>query len=195
MSDASERPDADADAWATACAEDLAAEKVRRRATYGSPPASAADELRKFVDAVTDKVSSLQGPLFGMVGQGAVQQLLNQAKAAVEPVIERNPGVFDHLAAAGGEILAAYRTAVESQEGRWTQGSTTPGSEGSGTSGTSDPYDLTKPDVTKPGATTPDPTKPDATNPRVTKGDTETSGDPTDPRDEGPGPAGHIDLD
>jgi hypothetical protein len=192
MSDASERPDADADAWATACAEDLAAEKARRRATYGSPPASAADELRQFLDAVTDKVSSLQGPLFGMVGQGAVQQLLNQARAAVEPVIERNPGVFDHLAAAGGEILAAYRTAVENQEGRWTQGSSAPDS---GTSGTSEAQDPAKPEVTKPGPTTPDLTKPDAANPGAAKGDPETSGDPTDPRDEGPGPAGHIDLD
>ncbi|MFJ2114875.1 MULTISPECIES: DUF5304 domain-containing protein [unclassified Streptomyces] len=123
MSDATERPDADADAWATACAEDLAAEKERRRAAYGPPPGSAAEELRKLVDAVADKVSSLPGPLFGIAAQGAVQQLLNQAKAAVEPVIERNPGVFDHLAAAGGELLAAYRSAVETQETRWTQGS------------------------------------------------------------------------
>lgn len=49
-----------------------------------------------------------------------VQQVVQQAKAAVEPVIERNPDVFDHLAAAGNELLAAYRSAVESQERRWT---------------------------------------------------------------------------
>ncbi len=30
-----------------------------------------------------------------------VNQVVQQAKAAVEPVIERNPDVFDHLAAAG----------------------------------------------------------------------------------------------
>lgn len=29
----------DADAWATACAEDLEAEKARRRTTNGPPPA------------------------------------------------------------------------------------------------------------------------------------------------------------
>ncbi|NEE58480.1 DUF5304 domain-containing protein, partial [Streptomyces sp. SID8455] len=40
---------------------------------------------------------------------------------AVEPVIERNPQVFDHLAAAGNELLAAYRSAVEGQESRWTR--------------------------------------------------------------------------
>ena len=51
-----------------------------------------------------------------------VSQVVQQAKAAVEPVIERNPDVFDHLAAAGNELLAAYRSAVEAQERRWTTG-------------------------------------------------------------------------
>ncbi|MDX3852905.1 DUF5304 domain-containing protein [Streptomyces sp. AK02-01A] len=159
MSEATERPAADSDAWATACAEDLEEEKLRRRATYGPAPASAAEELRKLVDAVADKVSSLQNPLLGMAAQGAVQQFINQAKAAVEPVIERNPGVFDHLAAAGNELLAAYRSAVEGQETRWTRGPA-PSSRAT-----------------------------DAAH------DTEKSDDPTDPRDEGPGPGGHIDLD
>ncbi|MFI1352246.1 DUF5304 domain-containing protein [Streptomyces sp. NPDC020898] len=118
-----EAPTPDADAWAKACAEDLDAEKARRRAQYGPPPGSAAEELRKLVDAVSDKLSSLQSPLLGAVTQGAaqqvVQQVVQQAKAAVEPVIERNPDVFDHLAAAGNELLAAYRSAVENQERRW----------------------------------------------------------------------------
>ncbi|WP_328870767.1 DUF5304 domain-containing protein [Streptomyces sp. NBC_00287] len=116
----------DADAWATACAEDLAAEQARRRAQYGPPPGSAAEELRKFVDAVSDKLSSLQSPLLGAVAgpaaQQVVKQVVEQAKAAVEPVIERNPDVFDHLAAAGNELLAAYRSAVQAQERRWTTG-------------------------------------------------------------------------
>lgn len=114
----------DADAWATACAEDLAAEKARRRAEYGPPPGSAAEELRKLVDAVTDKLSTIQSPLLGAVAgpaaQQVVKQVVEQAKAAVEPVIERNPDVFDHLAAAGSELLAAYRSAVQAQERRWT---------------------------------------------------------------------------
>ncbi|CAM5374917.1 hypothetical protein SXANM310S_05580 [Streptomyces xanthochromogenes] len=123
MSEATERPAPDADAWADACAEDLAAEKARRREQYGTPPGSAAEELRKLFEAVTDKVAGLfDGPagLSGMAAQGAVQQLISQAKSAVEPVIERNPQVFDHLAAAGGELLAAYRSAVEGHERRWT---------------------------------------------------------------------------
>lgn len=117
----------DADAWATACAEDLAAEKARRRSEYGPPPGSAAEELRKLVDTVAeklDKLSGLQSPLLGAVAgpaaQQVVKQVVQQAKAAVEPVIERNPDVFDHLAAAGNELLAAYRSAVQAQEGRWT---------------------------------------------------------------------------
>jgi Family of unknown function (DUF5304) len=116
----------DPDAWANACAEDLEAEKARRRTGQGARPGAAADELRKLVDAVADKLSGLQSPLFGAAAGGAAQQLVNQfvqqAKAAVEPVIERNPEVFDHLAAAGSELLAAYRSAVETQERRWTRG-------------------------------------------------------------------------
>ncbi|MEE1942472.1 DUF5304 family protein [Streptomyces sp. TRM 70361] len=121
MSDATERPagadpDADPDAWAAACEEDLAAERARRRERYGTPPGSAAEELRRLADAVTGKLAELGGP----VARGVVQQFVTQARAAVEPVVERNPRVFDHLAAAGGELLAAYRAAVEDQERRWT---------------------------------------------------------------------------
>ncbi|MEU9983016.1 DUF5304 domain-containing protein [Streptomyces sp. NPDC050856] len=119
MSEATERPDPDA--WARACAEDLEAEKARR-GQGAPPPGAAADELRKLVDAVADKVASLRAPLLGLGAQDTVQRLVDQARAAVEPVIERNPQVFDHLAAAGSELLAAYRSAVEGHERRWTQG-------------------------------------------------------------------------
>lgn len=123
----------DADAWATACAEDLEAEKARRRARYGPPPASAAEELRKLADVVAEKLDRLTGlgsPLFGAVAgpaaQQVVRQVVQQAKAAVEPVVDRNPDVFDHLAAAGNELLAAYRSAVQDQERRWTARDTRP---------------------------------------------------------------------
>lgn len=128
MSDATERPadrpaGPDADAWEAACAEDLAAEKARRRSEYGPQPGSAAEELRKLAEAVTDKLAGIQlpGALGGTAAQSAVSQLFKQARAAVEPVIERNPDVFDHLAAAGSEIVAAYRSAVERSERRWTR--------------------------------------------------------------------------
>ncbi|MFI5974622.1 DUF5304 domain-containing protein [Streptomyces sp. NPDC051452] len=117
---------ADADAWAAACAEDLAAEKARRRTEYGPPPGSAAEELKRLVDTVAEKLSGLQSPLLGALAgpaaQQVVRQVVQQAKAAVEPVIERNPDVFDHLAQAGTELLAAYRSAVQAQEHRWTTG-------------------------------------------------------------------------
>ncbi|MFI9120927.1 DUF5304 domain-containing protein [Streptomyces bikiniensis] len=112
----------DPDAWAKACAEDLEAEKARRRAERGAGPGSAAEEFRKLFDAVAGKVSEGFGnPLLAGQAARTVQQLVQQAKAAVEPVVERNPQVFDHLAAAGGELLAAYRSAVEGHETRWTR--------------------------------------------------------------------------
>ncbi|MEU5030870.1 DUF5304 domain-containing protein [Streptomyces milbemycinicus] len=134
MSDATERPaespvtdvpvtDIDPDAWERACAEDLAAERARRRAREsGDEPGSAAEELRKLAEAIADRLAGAQAPLAGTAVQGAVQHLIAQAKAAVEPVIERNPEVFDHLATAGTELLAAYRAAVQGQEQRWTRG-------------------------------------------------------------------------
>ncbi|AZM88816.1 MULTISPECIES: DUF5304 domain-containing protein [Streptomyces] len=128
MSEATDHPDAD-DAWARACAEDLAAEQERRRSarsgdtggTGGADrPGTAAEELFKLFEAVADKVSSLNNPAVGAAAQDAVRQFVNQAKTAAKPVIERNPEVFGHLAAAGSELLAAYRSAVEGHERRWT---------------------------------------------------------------------------
>ncbi|MFG3114059.1 DUF5304 domain-containing protein [Streptomyces sp. NPDC048197] len=145
MSEATERPadrpaGPDADAWEAACAEDLAAEKARRRSEYGPQPGSAAEELRKLAEAVTDKLAGIQlpGALGGTAAQSAVSQLFKQARAAVEPVIERNPDVFDHLAAAGSEIVAAYRSAVERSERRWTRDDPT---ERPGTGRADDPRD------------------------------------------------------
>ncbi|MCQ4081569.1 DUF5304 domain-containing protein [Streptomyces sp. RB6PN25] len=112
-----ERPETDADAWAKACAEDLAAERARRRRQAGYGPGSAADELRKLAEAVVDKVAELRSPGASM----AAEAMISQVKAAVDPIRERNPEVFEHLAAAGSELLAAYRAAVEGQERRWTQ--------------------------------------------------------------------------
>ncbi|MFD9080491.1 DUF5304 domain-containing protein [Streptomyces erythrochromogenes] len=124
MSEATDRP-TDDDAWAKACAEDLAAEKERLRGqgqAGSGTTGTAAEELFKLFEAVADKVSGLNNPLFGAAAQGAVRQIVDQAKTAAKPVVERNPEVFDHLAAAGSELLAAYRSAVEGHEGRWTRG-------------------------------------------------------------------------
>ncbi|MFD4788087.1 DUF5304 domain-containing protein [Streptomyces sp. NPDC058459] len=139
----------DADAWATATAEDLAAEKARRRGTDPPPPGTAAEELRRLMDTVADKLTGLRSPLLGAVAgpaaQQAVRQVVQQARAAVEPVVERNPQVFDHLAAAGSELLAAYRSAVQAQERRWTTAAPTPPPDGTPPAGRRDPGEGTGP--------------------------------------------------
>ncbi|GHF32089.1 DUF5304 domain-containing protein [Streptomyces morookaense] len=125
MNDATQRPGEapDPDAWERACAEDLAAENARRRGQ--EQPGTAAEELRKLMDAVAGKVSEIRLP--------AVQHVVEAARAAVEPVVERNPEVFDHLAAAGSELMAAYRAAVAGHERRWTRDD--PGPDGPAGSG------------------------------------------------------------
>ncbi len=129
MSDALDRPHTDADAWATACAEDLAAEKARRREQAGYRPGSAAEELRKLAEAVADKVAELSTPAAGL----AAQAVFSQVKAAVDPIRDRNPDVFEHLASAGANLLAAYRAAVTGQEDRWTRGARPAGGAKGGT--------------------------------------------------------------
>jgi hypothetical protein len=120
MSEATDRPDADA--WAKASAEDIAAEHARRRAQGGQGPGSAGDELRRLAEAVseavTDKLSALGNPAVQFAAQGVISQV----RSVVEPIVERNPDVFDHLSAAGAELLAAYRSAVTRAEARWTSG-------------------------------------------------------------------------
>lgn len=126
--DRTQRPDADA--WATASAEDIAAENARRRAQSVYGPGSAAEELRRLADALADRISELRNPTVTMAAQG----LVSQVKAVVEPIRDRNPDVFDHLAAAGSELLAAYRAAVARQEHRWAAGGPGDG-KGDGTAG------------------------------------------------------------
>jgi hypothetical protein len=122
MSDADEQqqPAADPKAWATACEEDLAAERARRRERYGPPPGDAAEELRRLADAVTERLGRFATQL-GVPGGGP---LASQARAALGPVLERNADAVRHLANAGQELLAAYRAAALGQEQRWTR---TPG--------------------------------------------------------------------
>jgi hypothetical protein len=108
----------DEDAWAKASAEDIAAENARRREQAGQGPGSAADELRRLAEAVADRIAVLRQPAVTI----AAETVISQVKQAVEPIKERNPEVFDHLAQAGSELLAAYRAAVSGHERRWTAG-------------------------------------------------------------------------
>ena len=106
----------DTDAWAKASAEDIAAENARRREQAGQGPGSAAEELRRLAEAVADRIAVLRSPAVTI----AAETVISQVKQVVEPIRERNPEVFDHLATAGSELLAAYRSAVAGQEARWT---------------------------------------------------------------------------
>lgn len=121
MSEATDRPDPDA--WAKASAEDIAAEHARRRTQAGQGPGSAAEELRRFAEAVTEAVSDrLRNPAVQIAAQGVISQV----RSVVEPIKDRNPDVFDHLASAGAELLAAYRSAVAGAEARWTAANRAP---------------------------------------------------------------------
>ncbi|WP_127357722.1 DUF5304 family protein [Actinacidiphila soli] len=112
----SESPESDA--WAKASAEDIAAENARRREQAGQGPGSASEELRRLAEAVADRIAVLRSPAATM----AAEAVVTQVKQVIEPIKERNPDVFDHLAQAGSELLAAYRAAVSGHERRWTAG-------------------------------------------------------------------------
>jgi Family of unknown function (DUF5304) len=112
----------DADAWSTACAEDLAEQASKRRVRQAYQPGGPADELRRLAEAVAEKVQELRSPIVGL----PAQLLLSQAKSVFGQARERNPDLFDHLAAAGSELLAAYRAAVSDHERRWTEGKPAP---------------------------------------------------------------------
>jgi hypothetical protein len=122
MSEATDRPRPDADAWAKASAEDIAAEHARRRAQAGQDVGSTAEELRRLAEAVGTAVSERIATLRNPAVQMAAQSVVSQVRSVVEPIVDRNPDVFDHLASAGAELLAAYRSVVAGAEARWTAG-------------------------------------------------------------------------
>ncbi|MDT0309821.1 DUF5304 family protein [Streptomyces sp. DSM 44917] len=102
------------DAWAAACEEDLAAERARRQERYGAPPPDPAEEVRRLADSVAERVGRAFGPV--------ARPLTDRARAALDPLIDRNAEVLHHLAGAGTELLAAYRAAALRQERQWTRG-------------------------------------------------------------------------
>jgi hypothetical protein len=121
MSTGSERTP-DEDAWAEACAEDLRAERERRRT--GPDPA---EDLRRLADTVTEQVARLGASLGAGPGVAA---LAAQARRAVDPLIDRNADALSHLAAAGEELLAAYRSATRGAGGRGTRAARDGGDDG-----------------------------------------------------------------
>lgn len=124
-------PADDADPWAAACAEDLAAERERREGIYGPERPDPTEELRRLADALTEGLGAL-GSRLPQVGLLA-KPLAQQARAAIDPVIDRNAEAINHLASAGQELLAAYRAAVLGQEARWSRPEGPGDGAGSGT--------------------------------------------------------------
>jgi len=64
---------------------------------FGSELGPLVEEVRRFAFALGEKAQEVGGKLR-----------------------ESNPEVYGHLAAAGGELLAAYRAAVTGHERRWS---------------------------------------------------------------------------
>jgi hypothetical protein len=77
------------------------------------------EEVRRLAGAVGDRVQEVSRNLQGLGGLGdlGLSGGLDQLAA---PIREKHPEVYRHLAAAGGELLAAYRAAVSGHERRWS---------------------------------------------------------------------------
>ncbi|MEZ0066642.1 hypothetical protein ABIA32_002654 [Streptacidiphilus sp. MAP12-20] len=78
---------------------------------FGADLGPLVDEVRKFASAVGEKVSAVSNG-----GSDPMEVLQNLAA----PLRTKNPAVYGHLLAAGGELIAAYRAAVSASERRWS---------------------------------------------------------------------------
>ncbi|MFC1416785.1 DUF5304 family protein [Streptacidiphilus cavernicola] len=118
--------DRDQDVWAQAVAEGAGAsipgpgsEPVPEAAPtagselFGPELGPLVEEVRKFASSLGEKVTAVSSAVGGGDSLGALQNL-------AAPLRSKHPEVYGHLIAAGGELLAAYRSAVQSSERRWT---------------------------------------------------------------------------
>ncbi|WP_165988128.1 DUF5304 family protein [Streptomyces sp. YIM 98790] len=104
--DAVPDPQTDADAWATACGEDLEAEQARFRERRRAAPGGSGDateELRRLARAVAGGLDEVSAGLSRLAGQ---------AQIVLTPFSGRNAKVLGHLLRAGEEVAEAFRTAV-----------------------------------------------------------------------------------
>lgn len=134
MSSADDRRE-DEDVWAEVVAEDAAAQAAaRQQAEQREKEArqDAADEDPFGGSGAGEGLGPDLGPLVDEVRRlaSAVGERMQEASRALgtgegldrlaAPLKERHPEVYRHLAAAGGELLAAYRAAVSGHERRWS---------------------------------------------------------------------------
>ena len=80
---------------------------------FGPELSPLVDEVRKFASSLGEKVTAVSSAVGSGDSLGALQNL-------AAPLRSKHPEVYGHLIAAGGELLAAYRSAVSASERRWT---------------------------------------------------------------------------
>lgn len=117
----------DEDVWAEAVAEAVPGQVVKPEEAappvpapkpgdlaelFGADLSPLVDEVRKFAVTVGEKVSSASDSIGRGDSLGALQDL-------AAPLRVNHPEVYGHLIAAGGELIAAYRSAVSASEKRW----------------------------------------------------------------------------
>jgi hypothetical protein len=80
---------------------------------FGPELSPLVDEVRRFASSLGEKVTAVSSSVGSGDSLGALQNL-------AAPLRSKHPEVYGHLIAAGGELLAAYRSAVSASERRWT---------------------------------------------------------------------------
>ncbi|GGV25667.1 hypothetical protein GCM10010495_46790 [Kitasatospora herbaricolor] len=88
------------------------------------------EEVRRLAKAVGEKAEEAGVPQFAAAALGSLGSLAPGGAAGSLGTLSELPGVlrakhpevYGHLAAAGGELLAAYRAAVSGHERRWSSG-------------------------------------------------------------------------
>ncbi|MFC1435817.1 DUF5304 family protein [Streptacidiphilus sp. N1-3] len=80
---------------------------------FGPELSPLVDEVRRFATSVGEKVTEASASFSSGDSLGALQNL-------AAPLRVKHPEVYGHLIAAGGELIAAYRSAVSASERRWT---------------------------------------------------------------------------
>jgi hypothetical protein len=111
------------DVWAEAVAED--AEEQQRRTREGAGESAGTgpdlsglvDEVRRLASTVGERLQQAQQAVT------ATSEATEGLDRLTAPLREQHPEVYRHLAAAGGELLAAYRAAVTGHERRWSSDS------------------------------------------------------------------------
>ncbi len=80
---------------------------------FGPELSPLVEEVRRFTSSVGEKVAAVSSAVGSGDSLGALENL-------AAPLRSKHPEVYGHLIAAGGELLAAYRSAVSASERRWT---------------------------------------------------------------------------